>query len=188
MAPPGRLLVKVRIIAGEFGGRNIDTPPAASTHPMSERVRGALFNILGDLNGKIVLDAFAGSGALGLEAVSRGAARALMIDQNKTAASVSKSNVSLLGVDDRVKVIRAGAASWSANNPSALFDLVLCDPPYARLQVATLEKLARHLKNNGLMVLSHSGREPAPAVNGVVVVDKRNYGDAALAIYRLDRS
>ncbi len=175
--------MRLRIIAGKFGGRYIDAPATGVTHPMSERVRAAMFNILGDLTGQSVLDAFAGSGSLGLEAISRGAASAIFIDKNKTAAAVITGNIASLGAVG-AKVIRSEAASWSANNPGARFDLVLCDPPYGAIQTATVEKLAGHLKKNGLMVLSHSGREPAPTVNGVVVVDKRSYGDAALAIYR----
>ena len=77
--------MRLRIIAGNLGGRFIDSPDTATTHPMSERMRGALFNILGDITGKVVLDPFAGSGALGLEALSRGAASALFLERDAKA-------------------------------------------------------------------------------------------------------
>jgi 16S rRNA (guanine966-N2)-methyltransferase len=175
----------MRVISGILGGRFFDSGVGARTHPTSERVRGALFNILGDLTDKIVLDAFAGTGAYAFEAVSRGAKFVLAIERDRKAQQIILKNIVTLDVHEKVKLVKANAGSWSENNPYKLFDIVICDVPYDNLQLSTVGKLVRHLKPNGLMVLSHPGRESAPTVNGVVVVDKRNYGDAALAIYRL---
>lgn len=177
--------MRMRVIAGALGGRFFDAPDGSATHPMAERVRGALFNSLGDITGMGVLDAFGGSGALAFEAVSRGAASAVIIERDKRAQKVIASNIKSLGLGGRVKLIRASASAWSRTSTDAQFDLVLCDPPYHDLQLSTVSTLSHHVKPNGLMVLSYPGRESAPTVNGVVVVDKsKSYGDAALAYYR----
>ncbi len=177
--------MRMRIIAGELGGRFFNGPDSSVTHPMAERVRGALFNSLSDISGKRVLDAFGGSGALSFEAISRGAASAVVIERDKRAQKIIAENISMLGLQDKVKLIRAGASAWSDTNPDEQFDLLLCDPPYHDLQLSTVSKLISLVKPNGLMVLSYPGRESAPTVNGVVVVDKsKSYGDAALAYYR----
>lgn len=179
--------MKMRIIAGELGGRFFNGPDSTATHPMAERVRGALFNSLGDIEGLTVLDAFAGSGALAFEAISRGAASAVVIERDKRAQKVITENIQTLGLENRIKLIRTSASAWSDTSQGEQFNLVLCDPPYHDMQLSTVSKLISHVKPNGLMVLSYPGRESAPTVNvsGVVVVDKsKSYGDAALAYYR----
>jgi len=175
--------MRIRVISGTFGGRVIDAPQGFTTHPMSERMRNALFNKLGNLEGKTVLDPFAGSGAISLEAISRGAEHVTAIEKDRIAQKVIAKNMATLGVKGQMKLIAAFAATWSNNNPDVQFDVIICDPPYNDLQLSTIGKLTRHLKKDGLMVLSHPGREPAPTVNGVVVVDTKRYGNAALAIY-----
>ena len=174
----------MRIIAGNLSGREMKSPKGHRTHPMSEKVRGALFNSLGDISDLRVLDAYAGSGALSFEAISRGAGYAQLIDKDFGAVKVISENVKSLGLEDKVKVTQANASSWSDNNLDKKFDLVFCDPPFDKLNLESVAKLTRHLNPNGLMVLSFTGRESVPTVNGVVVVDSRIYGDAALAFYR----
>lgn len=177
--------MRMRVIAGRLGGRFFAGPDSSATHPMAERVRGAMFNTLGDIEGLTVLDAFGGSGALAFEAISRGAGSAIVVERDKRAQKIITNNITTLGLKGRVKLIRAGVSSWSDTNEDARFDLVLCDPPYHDLQLSTVSKLTSHVKPNRLMVLSYPGRESAPTVNGVVVVDKsKSYGDAALAYYR----
>lgn len=178
--------MRMRVIAGELGGRFFNGPDSATTHPMAERVRGAMFNSLGDISGYTALDAFGGSGALAVEAISRGAKSAIILERDKRAQRIIAENIQLLGLGDKVRLIKASASAWSDNNPDAQFDLLICDPPYHDLQLSTVSKLFRHVKYNGLMVLSYPGRESAPPVNvnGVVVVDDKSYGDAALAYYR----
>jgi len=180
--------VRVRIIAGKYGGRYLEAPDTSRTHPMSERVRGSLFNQLGDTEGLRVLDAFAGTGVVGLEMLSRGAASVVLIEKDRIAQKVIESNVKLLGEGARAKLIRSTIASWDETAPDERFDLIFADPPYHDMQLSTVSRLVRHLNPKGLMILSHPGRESAPTVNGVVVVDKRSYGDAALAFYRLDET
>lgn len=178
---------KLRVIAGGLGGRQFEYPSGFTTHPMGDRIRGALFNMLGDISGLTVLDPFSGSGAISFEAVSRGAKSSLAIERDRKAQSIIAENIQSLGLESVVRLIKANCSAWSTNNPDLQFDLIIADPPYNDPQNSTINKLAKHLKPAGLMVLSHSGREPAPAVNGVVVVDNRSYGDAALAFYRKEK-
>ena len=175
----------MRIIGGFYGGRIIKTPRGYRTHPMGERPRSALFNSLGDISGKVVWDAFAGSGSLAIEAMSRGASYALATERDPAAFKVTQANVLKLRVAN-LDVVKASAQAWSKQNVDKKFDIIFCDPPYNDLQLSTVFALSNHLNPNGLMVLSYPGREPVPDANGVVVVDNRNYGDAALATYRLD--
>lgn len=177
----------MRIIAGRYGSRIIKAPRGFRTHPMGERPRSALFNALGDLKGCNVFDAFAGSGALAIEAVSRGAYEAIATERDPKSFRILKANVEKLGANS-VQVIKASCQAWAANNVDKKFDIIFCDPPYNDLQLSTVFALSKHLKPNGLMVLSYPGREPVPSANGVVVVDNRNYGDAALAYYRLENA
>lgn len=174
----------MRVIAGTYGSRIIKAPRGFTTHPMGERIKGALFNSLGDLTGLDVWDAFAGSGALAIEAVSRGAHFAVATERDPKAYLVAKENVEKLRVPN-VQVVKAGCRAWGKNNAQTKFDIIFCDPPYNDVQLSTVFALIPHLKPNGLMVLSYPGRDPVPQSNGVVVVDNRNYGDAALAYYRL---
>ncbi len=176
--------MNVRIIAGIFGGRKIDAPKGKRTHPMGERVRGALFNSLGDLSGKTVLDAFAGTGALGIEAISRGALQAVFIEKDRLAQKILANNLSALGLGDQTKLIRASVSSWQSTYQGERFDLILADPPYYHEQFSTVEKLFDLLKPGGVMVLSHSGRGGVSTKPGVVVVDNRSYGNATLTYYR----
>lgn len=174
----------MRIIAGRLKGREIKTPKGHRTHPMAEKVRGALFNALGDVEGLSVLDAYAGSGALAFEVLSRGAKFAQLVEKDFNAYETIKQNISELGLSAQAKATRANISSWSSNS-SDKFDIVICDPPFDKLNRDVISGLSKHLNPNGLMVLSFTGREPVPTVNGVVVVDSRIYGDAALAFYRL---
>ena len=178
--------MSLRIIGGRFGGRTIATPDSSGTHPMGDRIRGSLFNILGDLSDYRVLDAFAGSGSLGLEALSRGAASSVFVEKGRVAQRVIAENITVLGVQSRAKLIKATVAGWDETCSGEMFDLIFADPPYHDMQLSTVFRLKNHLNSKGLMVLSYPGRESAPTVNGVVVVDKRSYGDAALAFYRLE--
>lgn len=178
----------MRIASGKYKGRQIDTPKGHRTHPMSDKVKTALFNILGPIDGLTVLDAYSGSGALAIEASSRGAAFVQAIEKDPSAYRIISDNLTKLHIDRMdIKATRANCATWSENNKDQKFDIVLADPPYDQLNIQTLEKLVRHLKSTSLMVLSHSGRETTPTVNGVVVVDNRFYGDAALSLYRIDQ-
>lgn len=185
----GNLEVNIRIIAGTFGGRKIEAPYMDNhrTHPMGERIRNALFNSIGsEIEGARVLDAFAGTGAVGLEALSRGARQATFVERDKTAQKILAKNIETLGVNNRTIVIRATVANWlKTARSSEMYDVIFADPPYHDLQLSTVSQLFGLLKPNGLMVLSHSGRGEGPNLeNGIVVVDNRSYGNAYLTFFR----
>lgn len=173
----------MRIISGKYGSRIIKTPRGFVTHPMGERPRSALFNSLGDLSDLEVWDAFAGSGALAFEAVSRGAKSALATERDRKAYQVLKENAEKLNAHN-IQVVKASCRAWSKNNRSRKFDIIFCDPPYNDLQLETVFSLISHLKPNGLMVLSYPGNGEVPTKLENVVVDVRSYGDAVLIFYR----
>jgi 16S rRNA (guanine966-N2)-methyltransferase len=174
----------MRVIAGRLGGRNFDSPRTHRTHPMSDKIRGALFNALGGLGGLTVLDAFAGSGACSIEAVSRGAASVLAIDVDVEAVKTIAENVQLLKLDESITLRRKNISGWSRNNQDKQFDIVLADPPYDDIRPDVLERLTVHIRPGGLLVLSWPGSEPVRAFAGLEVVSHKTYGDAQLVFYR----
>ena len=176
--------MNIRLIAGYFGGRIIEGSGTTRTHPMGERIRSSLFNILGsEIEGAVVLDAFAGSGSLGLESLSRGAKQATFVERDRVAQKIIERNIALLGVQEQAKLVKAPVASW-LSTVDTQYDIIFADPPYNNLQLSTVFQLQKLLKPNGLMVLSYTGRGEVPTDLGVVVVDNRRYGDAVLAFYR----
>ena len=180
--------MSVRIISGQFGGRMIATPPGKKTHPMSERVRNALFNSIGsEIHEARVLDAFAGSGALGIEALSRGASHATFVERDRVAQKVISENIELLDIGESAKIIKAPVSSWFDTYDGELFDIIFADPPYHDMQFSTITKIMGLLKPGALMVLSKPGRSESPTKTGVVVVDNRSYGDAALTYFRKEK-
>jgi len=176
----------MRVIAGKFGGQTFDAPNTHKTHPMSERMRGALFNTLGDIEGLTVLDAFGGSGALSFEAVSRGAKTSIITDVDRTAHETIIRNIKKLGVGTSVKAIRINISKWSQGNSTEQFDLVLANPPFDGLKVELIERLIRHVKPGGLLVVSWPTRQSAPKLPKLelVGVKEKNYGDAQLVFYQ----
>lgn len=173
----------MRIVGGKLGGRSIASPKTHKTHPMSEKGRGALFNVLGDIAGLTILDAFAGSGALSFEALSRGAAKANAIDNDRSAQRTIEQNATDLELKDKFKLIRANAASW-LNTTSDEFDIVLLDPPYDNLQVSLLERLARRARQQGMVVISQPNTSDFRLRDGFDELANKNYGDGQLVFYR----
>jgi 16S rRNA (guanine966-N2)-methyltransferase len=174
----------MRVIAGRLGGRTFDSPGTAKTHPMSEKMCGALFNILGDITDLTVLDAFAGSGALSFEAVSRGAIHATAVESDTTAARTIRQNVEHLDLLEYVTVTQANTSSWMQHNPDDMFDLILCDPPYDNVQTRLIKELAKHVRPKGLLILSWPGSQDIPTLLPLRLIDHRTYGEAQLIFYR----
>jgi 16S rRNA (guanine966-N2)-methyltransferase len=175
----------VRVIAGDLGGRRLAAPRGARTRPTAERVREALFSMLGDVSGARVLDLFAGSGALGIEALSRGAAAATFVERSQPALAALRANVESLGLEQRARIV-AGEALAALRAP-AKYDLVFLDPPYAT--AATLAgALARELP----AVLAPSGRvvsesdRRVPLELGLALRRERRYGDTMIRIHEAD--
>ncbi len=176
--------MKLRIITGTLGGRQFNSPHGNITHPMSEKIRGALFNIMGDIEGLTVFDAFAGSGAVSFEALSRGAKHAFLIDDDKFAMRTIKENIEELGLHDQTTVQQANIKSWTNNNRDKLFDIVVCDPPYDAVLEMLIQKLSRHVAPSGSLVVSWPSKEPIPVIEGMETLRHKTYGNATLVFYK----
>jgi 16S rRNA (guanine966-N2)-methyltransferase len=151
---------------------------------MSDRMRGALFNTLGDIGGLTVLDAYSGTGAMSFEAISRGAATSVAIEVDKDAYLTIVKNAETLNLRDEVMVLRKNISGWSRNNQHKQFDLVLADPPYNDIRPDVLERLIVHAKSGGIFVLSWPGSEPVREMKGAEIISHKSYGDAQLVFYR----
>lgn len=154
---------------------------------MGERIRNALFNSIGkEIESADVLDAFAGTGAIGLEALSRGAKTVTFVERDRVASKILAKNITTLNAEEHASIIRTSVSNWLDSSEPEVFDFIFADPPYHDPQFSTVAKLFGLLKPNGLMILSHPGRSEAPTRPGVVVVDNRSYGNADLTFYRRD--
>lgn len=173
----------MRVVAGALGGRNFEAPRGHRTHPMSDKVRGALFNMLGDVSGLSVADLYAGSGAIAIEAVSRGAAEVTSIEADKTAYTTITKNIETLGLGDQIKPHKMYVHSW-LNRTNDSFDIVIADPPYDDLQYKTLDKLHEVVKPGGILVYSLPPTARLLLPDTCVELNNKNYGDATLVFYR----
>lgn len=177
----------MRIVAGRFGGRRIATPSGEQTRPTSDRVRESLFAMLGSLDGERVLDAFAGSGALGLEALSRGAASATFVEKDAWAAAVIRRNIAELGLTGEEALLvhsPLAAALRTARERADAYDLVFLDPPYrlAPSLGAELAEMLEPLLADGARVVTESDRR-APLELPFTATHDRRYGDTLIRIH-----
>jgi 16S rRNA (guanine966-N2)-methyltransferase len=171
----------VRVVAGQFKGRRLAAPRGTRTRPTADRVREALFSMLGDVDGARVLDLYAGSGALGIEALSRGAASAVFVERDPRAVAAIERNLEPLGVE--ATVARAEALRWLARAEGE-FDLVFCDPPYdvaSRLAGALAERLAALTPDHARIVTESDKRNPLELP--FPLLTERSYGDTRIAIH-----
>jgi 16S rRNA (guanine966-N2)-methyltransferase len=172
----------VRVVAGEFKGRRLRTPRGTRTRPTADRVREALFSMLGDVSGARVLDLFAGSGALGIEALSRGAEEAVFVDRDRQAVAAIHRNLDAVGV--RAAVVEGDVLTFVRQRQSP-YDLVFIDPPYdsaSRIAGPLAEWLPGLLAENALVVTESDKRKPLELP--FPLVRERTYGDVRVAIYR----
>jgi 16S rRNA (guanine(966)-N(2))-methyltransferase RsmD len=181
----------MRIIGGEYKSRSIDMPKGVDMRPTQDKVRAAIFNILGDLSGKRVLELFAGSGAFGIEAISRGAASVTFVDNNFQCVQTIKSNLRSLGVhDSKYNVIRADALKIPAKLAGShdKYDIIFLDPPYYK-------EMAKKCLINigscdivspvGLVIAEHFKKDALGAeLERLVFIDERRYGDTVITILR----
>ena len=180
-----------RVIAGTAKGVRL-AAPGPGTRPLADRVKQALFAVLEpELDGAAVLDLFAGSGAGGIEALSRGAARAVFVERDGGAARVIIDNLRRTDLGARATVIRREAAAWLADPSGAAaagpFDVVLVDPPYADTDalVHALDLLGVHVAAGGVVIAKHFWRDAPPREAGLLAsVRERRFGETALTFYR----
>lgn len=173
----------MRVVAGHLRGRRLTAPPGRGTRPTSDRVREAVFSILGPLGGVRVLDLFAGSGALGIEALSRGARHATFVDRDARAIAVIGRNLAALELDS-ASVHRRDALTFLEAAPGP-WDLIFCDPPYddAPHWAESLSRaLPAVLSDDARIVTESASRSPLNL--GVPLEFDRVYGDTRIAIHR----
>lgn len=190
----------MRISAGQFAGRLLCVPPGRLTRPTSARVREALFQIVAvrtadgaltggahrQLEGRTVLDLFAGSGALGLEALSRGARSAWFVESHPAALACIERNIATLGAQPRTHVHRGRLPQALDRLGGVPFDLVLCDPPYRFPGAKALLEGLRgriELAPDAIVVYEHDAREHLPTVFGLEELERRAWGDTAATFY-----
>jgi len=183
---------RLRIVAGELGGRRISAPAGRATRPTADRVREALFSILGDVTGEEVIDLYAGSGALGLEALSRGAARATFVEQSPAALAAIRQNIADLGLEERASVVVGDVEAVIRREATSgrRYRLCLLDPPYSllsRISGALGPLLAPVLEPGARVVVEHSARTQAPDFAELPIVTRthRTYGDTTVTILGL---
>ena len=174
----------MRIVAGAFRGRQLKSPTWEGLRPTSDRLRETLFNILGpSVRGARVLDGYAGTGAIGIEALSRGAAAVTFVEQDPRAVRLIEANLALLGATGAI--IRAGVADAVARLGGQVFDLIILDPPYADTAAAAALDAAGALAAVGTrVVIEHATRHPAPGEHaGLRLTRTVNAGDSAISFY-----
>ena len=188
----------MRIVAGRFKGRTLKTPADRGLRPTSDKVRQAIFNILEHselvpgfrLEGARAVDLFAGTGALGIEALSRGARYCLFVEEAAEARALIRENVEALGLTGATKIWRRDAANLGMLDTLAPFDLVFLDPPYRKgLLAPALEGLASGgwLNANALVIAESAEDEPVPNLATYAVLDDRVYGDTRIAFMKCTR-
>lgn len=175
----------MRIVAGRHKGRRLRAPAGTGTRPTADRVREALFSILGSVDGLDVLDLYAGSGALGIEALSRGAGSATFVESARPALAAIRANLTATG--EEAELAASDAIAWLRANADGerAFDLVFCDPPYdaaARIAEQLADLLPRVVAPQALIVIESSKRNPL--VLDLPLADERTYGDTRIAIHR----
>lgn len=171
----------MRVQGGEWRGRELARPKSAAVRPISAMTLQALFNILGPVSGKRFLDAYAGSGAIGFEALSRGADFAEAVEMLPAAIAAIRQNAEVLGAGERHHLSAMAVERW-LEGPGR-FDAIVAGPPFAKLDEAVLEKLTEHLESGGTMVVWHSSRLSPPKLKSVELAQSRTYGDSALSFY-----
>ncbi len=178
-----------RIVAGTHGGRRLGTPAGTDTRPTSDRVREALFSTLDslvDLSGARVVDLYAGSGAVGLEAWSRGAGHVLLVESDKRAARTARENATALDAGDAVRLVVAAVDRVLATPPDEPYDVVFADPPYRMPEDALGAVLAAlvefgWLAPGAVVVVERSSRSPEPTwVPGITGTSVKRYGETVL--------
>lgn len=179
----------MRIIAGRLGGRRIVAPEGLETRPTIDRVREALFSMLGPIGGARVLDLYAGTGALGLEAISRGASHGVFVETFAPAVAAIRANIATLGLGAETQVV-VQSVERALPRLAGLgpFDLVFVDPPYALAAqaghaVAAFAAGGAALTAGARVILEHSSKTPPPALEGLVAKPSRRYGDTTITIY-----
>jgi 16S rRNA (guanine(966)-N(2))-methyltransferase RsmD len=172
----------MRVIAGRCAGARLTAPRGRATRPLTDRVKEALFAALGTrLDGASVLDLYAGSGAAGIEALSRGARRAVFVERDRSAGAAIRGNLERTALAAAAEVVVGDVERFIAQDDGARYDVILVDPPYdVTLAPGALESIARHVAARGVVVVKHFWRTAPPAIEALRVVRTRRFGETAL--------
>ena len=190
--------MNIRLISGIFKNHKITSPNSRQTHPMSERARNAIFNSSqAEIQDAEVLDAFAGTGALGLEAISRGAKKVIFIEKNRLAQKILSENMKIVEKNEKageVKLIRSSVSNWLNSSESRLergdllenltFDVIFADPPYYDPQFSTIKKLSKRLKFGGILILSQPKEIENFEMENLTLISEKKYSGAKILFFR----
>lgn len=178
----------LKITSGIFGGQSIAQPKTTLTRPVSEQTRHAIFQVLGDVEGLTVLDLFAGSGALGLEALSLGASSAVFVDSGQVAVEAIKTSIHNLKVTSTAKVVKSSVEKFLETNTEK-FDLIFFDPPYAKFGLDSLKQVSNHLNPTGIIIVSCSAKTELPhGIDHAEQIKQKIYGDTQITYYHLKKT
>jgi 16S rRNA (guanine966-N2)-methyltransferase len=178
----------VKILSGNLRGRPFEQPKTRAVRPLSDKVRAALFDVVGAPTGLTVLDAYAGSGAAGFEALSRGALLVDAVEANPRVARTIQQNAGTLGLDPVHVLHHLTVETWLASPaqtpPAPRYGLIIADPPYAQADADTLDRLAAFLAPGGILAVSHSSNLTSPQLARATLIKAKTYGDTALSFYQ----
>lgn len=199
--PKNNSFATLRVIAGNLKGQKLLSPHSDSTHPMGAREKNALFNMV-DVAGKRVLDAYAGSGALGIEALSRGAAEVTFVENNRRAVAVIKQNLTNLGLiapnfdqkcnfseqidlsAPKISIFAFKIADFAKKHAKFdEFDVIIADPPYDKIDLAEIAGLAALLIAGGTLALSSPASQPIPDIPGLATISSHTYAEARITVF-----
>lgn len=180
----------MRVVSGKFKGKSLKAVPGKTTRPTTDKVKEAMFNIIGPyFSGGLCLDLFAGSGGLGIEALSRGVDKVIFVDRDGKAIQTIYDNIKACGVENQVEVFRndANRALKAIIKRELAFDYIFLDPPYAKQQLESLlQSMDKHhvLRENGIIICEHSSDVDIPSqVGNLHIIKKETYGIITISIY-----
>jgi len=176
----------LRIISGEKKGTRLFSLKKRKIRPTSDKVKGAIFNILSSVEDKKILDLFAGSGALGIEALSRGAEQVVFVDSSFASLDLVRKNLEKLGLKDKGMLLKKDVLRFLKDKFEGRFDLILADPPYGKgLCQKILEILAEkdYLNADGILVIEHHKKEKIEKVENLILLQEKKYGDTVVSFF-----
>ena len=190
--------MNIRLISGIFKNHKITAPNSRQTHPMSERARNAIFNTMqAEIPNAEVLDAFAGTGSLGLEAISRGAKKVVFIEKNRLAQKILAENLKIIEKNENAgeaKIIRSSVSGWIGSSQSQFeigeileipaFDIIFADPPYYDPQFPSIEKLSKRLRSGGILILSQPKEIENFKAENLILISEKLYSGAKILFFR----
>lgn len=173
----------MKVLGGEFRGQKLELPKVLETRPVSNRIREAIFNILGDIDDLEAADLYAGSGSLAIESLSRGASSAAAVEWDGSAAAVIESNARRLGIESRLTVEKEDVKRWLLEQEYTC-DIVFADPPFAGIDPEIIRRLPQVMSPGATLIFRYPRRQEAPDIPGLRPVKHKRYGASAVTFYQ----